>query len=75
MQRNKTKQENKPKTKQQGQAQNQTAGTTRPKPNSSTKQGQNQTAVQQGQALSPDIQVLLTTLDIPELKDNLMDAK
>ena len=38
-------------------------------------QGGNQTAGQQAQALSPDIQALLTTQDIPELKDNLMDAK
>jgi hypothetical protein len=45
--------------------QNQTAG----------QQAQNQTAGQQGQALSPDIQALLTTLDIPELKDTLMNAK
>jgi len=36
---------------------------------------QNQTAgQQQGQTLSPDTQAL-TTLDIPELKDNLMAAK
>src|SRR5918994_1062797 len=46
--------------------QNQTAG---------QQQGQNQTAgQQQGQTLSPDTQAL-TTLDIPELKDNLMAAK
>ena len=36
---------------------------------------QNQTAGQQGQALSPDVQALVTAVDIPELKDNLMDAK
>jgi hypothetical protein len=48
-------------TQQNQTAQNQTA--------------QNQTAGQQGQALSPDIQALLTTLDIPELKDTLMNAK
>ena len=36
---------------------------------------QNQTAGgQQGQTMSPDTQAL-TTLDIPELKDNLMNAK
>src|SRR5215217_796408 len=46
--------------------QNQTAG---------GQQGQNQTAGgQQGQNMSPDTQAL-TTLDIPELKDNLMTAK
>ena len=50
--------------------QNQTAG---------GQQGQNQTAGgqqggQQGQTMSPDTQAL-TTLDIPELKDNLMNAK
>src|SRR5215212_5342773 len=52
------------------QGQNQTAG---------GQQGQNQTAGgqqggQQGQTMSPDTQAL-TTLDIPELKDNLMNAK
>jgi hypothetical protein len=53
---------------QQQQGQNQTAG--------QQQQGQNQTAgqQQQGQTLSPDTQAL-TTLDIPELKDNLMAAK
>jgi hypothetical protein len=53
--------------------QNQTAG--QPGQNQTAGQpGQNQTAGQQGQTLSPDTQAL-TTLDIPELKDNLMTAK
>src|SRR5919112_4942867 len=53
-------------TAAQQQGQNQTAA---------QQQGQNQTAgQQQGQTLSPDTQAL-TTLDIPELKDNLMAAK
>src|SRR5215204_3226148 len=56
------------------QGQNQTAGGQQ-----GGQQGQNQTAGgqqggQQGQTMSPDTQAL-TTLDIPELKDNLMNAK
>ena len=52
--------------------QNQTAGQ---QAQNQTAAQQNQTAAQQGQALGPDIQALLNTLDIPELKDNLMNAK